>query len=218
MRYSLRCVYTCAYAYAYASNITSRIAQCGMHSGRKRCARVRVRVMHSAAMILVGVFLVALGFFPHRALAARYSEPILFRIGLASNLGEVTLELSGGETLLDLSAKEPRTLPLPGDHLIFIQSGGHLFCDGIPLGTGPVLLLPSPNGSFLTWNGRSYRGGFIITPQVSGITLVNLLHMEEYLRGVVPREAIPGWPLAALKAQAIAARTYGIVSLKRHIR
>lgn len=211
MRYNLR--------RACTRNITSRIGRyimrwgthCMPHPGRKRR-------MHPKGIVFLWAFLVILPFFPHRVLAARYPEPLLVRIGLATHLGEVTLELSGGETLLDLSAKEPRPQPLPGDLLTFNQSGGLLFCNGIPFGPGPVLLIPSPNGSFLAWNGRNYRGAFIITPQGSGINLVNLLHLEEYLRGVVPREAIPEWPLAALKAQAIAARTYSIVSLKRHIR
>ena len=40
-----------------------------------------------------------------------------------------------------------------------------------------------------------------------GITTLNL---ETYLRGVVPIEASPSWPAAALQAQAILARTYAI--------
>jgi stage II sporulation protein D len=48
------------------------------------------------------------------------------------------------------------------------------------------------------------------------LNLVNVLPMEDYLRGVLPGEVSPEWPLASLKAQAIAARTYTIASLKRH--
>jgi stage II sporulation protein D len=43
--------------------------------------------------------------------------------------------------------------------------------------------------------------------------VVNALPMESYLRGVVPAEVPAGWPAEALKAQAIAARSYSAVRL-----
>ncbi len=44
---------------------------------------------------------------------------------------------------------------------------------------------------------------------------VQLLDLEEYLRGVLPREMSPAAPLEALKAQAVAARTYALAALSR---
>ena len=41
---------------------------------------------------------------------------------------------------------------------------------------------------------------------------VQLMDLEEYLRGVVPFEMSPSWPLEALKAQAVAARTYAMAA------
>jgi stage II sporulation protein D len=46
--------------------------------------------------------------------------------------------------------------------------------------------------------------------QGAGVTAVNQVNIEEYLYSVVGSEAIPSWPLEALKAQAVAARTYAI--------
>jgi stage II sporulation protein D len=40
-------------------------------------------------------------------------------------------------------------------------------------------------------------------------TIVNM-ELDEYVRGVVPNEAYPSWPIEALKAQAVAARTYAL--------
>lgn len=45
------------------------------------------------------------------------------------------------------------------------------------------------------------------------ITLVNVLKFEDYLRGVVPSEMPASWALEALKAQAIAARSYAFYEL-----
>jgi stage II sporulation protein D len=59
----------------------------------------------------------------------------------------------------------------------------------------------------------TYRGVLEITPGVlSGITVVNAVSLEDYVQGVVPAESPASWPLEALKAQAIAARTYAITT------
>ncbi|TMD39605.1 MAG: SpoIID/LytB domain-containing protein [Chloroflexi bacterium] len=61
---------------------------------------------------------------------------------------------------------------------------------------------------------RRYAGILEIIPK-GGTTIlpVNVLPMEEYLKGVVPAEMPPYWGVEALKAQAIAGRTYGIAHL-----
>lgn len=54
----------------------------------------------------------------------------------------------------------------------------------------------------------SYRGSFECYGTGEGIVLVNELKVEEYLYGVVPSEMPSSYPMEALKAQAISARTY----------
>jgi stage II sporulation protein D len=66
--------------------------------------------------------------------------------------------------------------------------------------------------------GRRYRGRFVVRPAGSDLLLVNEIAMEQYLRGVVPVEMGPYvFPeLEALKAQAVAARTYTVAHLGDH--
>lgn len=65
------------------------------------------------------------------------------------------------------------------------------------------------------WNGRSYRGGFAIVPLDGGKQgLIDALPLDSYLYGVVSREVSSAWPLAALQAQAILARTYVATKLR----
>ncbi len=62
-------------------------------------------------------------------------------------------------------------------------------------------------------NGKGYRGVVEIFVDAAGrLRLVNAVNLEEYLRGVVPDEMGPGvYPqIEALKAQAVAARTYAV--------
>ena len=47
-----------------------------------------------------------------------------------------------------------------------------------------------------------------------GVNVINALDVEDYVRGVVPRESPASWPLEALKAQAVAARTYAVTTSK----
>ena len=64
--------------------------------------------------------------------------------------------------------------------------------------------------SFLIWNGKRYRGELVITQTDSGLLVVNRLPMDSYLRGVVPLEIgnRTSAEVAAVQAQAVAARTY----------
>lgn len=55
---------------------------------------------------------------------------------------------------------------------------------------------------------RTYRGTLTLRFYGSGARTVNSLSMENYLRSVVPAEMPGGWATEALKAQAVAARSY----------
>ncbi len=76
-----------------------------------------------------------------------------------------------------------------------------------------VAAAPSPSGAFLEVDGRPYRGYLEIAVNASNtLTVGNVVNLEDYLRGVVPAELSPeAFPeKEALKAQAIAARTYAV--------
>lgn len=60
---------------------------------------------------------------------------------------------------------------------------------------------------------RPYRGSFELLPQPAGITVVNVVPIEPYLWGVVSSEMSPSYPIEALKAQAVAARTYALKNI-----
>ena len=71
----------------------------------------------------------------------------------------------------------------------------------------------------------SYRGKMEVVKESEGLLLINELLLEEYLYSVVPSEMPAGYPMEALKAQAICARTYayryllspGLGSLGAHV-
>jgi stage II sporulation protein D len=77
---------------------------------------------------------------------------------------------------------------------------------------GPVTLRATP-GAFLTVGEKGYRGDLRVAKVGAKVQLVNVVGLEAYLLGVVPGEMPKDWPLEALKAQAVAARTYAVAHL-----
>ena len=81
---------------------------------------------------------------------------------------------------------------------------------------GPLVLRPNAPGDLVTWEGRRYRGELRVSLAPGGLLqVVNVLPVEEYLRGVVPLEIGMRQPdeRAAVEAQAIAARSYTLVRI-----
>jgi stage II sporulation protein D len=75
---------------------------------------------------------------------------------------------------------------------------------------------PADPADLLQADGTRYRGILEVRPAEDGrLTVVNVVNLEEYLRGVVPNELSPeAFPrVEALKAQAVAARTYALAHL-----
>lgn len=59
-----------------------------------------------------------------------------------------------------------------------------------------------------------YREVLTVLRSGAAATVVNQVHLDTYLRGVVPRESPASWPAQALRAQAVAARTYAYGRLR----
>jgi SpoIID/LytB domain protein len=74
---------------------------------------------------------------------------------------------------------------------------------------GPLTFLPGRSALVLD---KPYRGQLVIKAAAGGLRVVNSVGVEQYLYGVVPLEIGYAGPAEALKAQAIAARTYVISS------
>jgi stage II sporulation protein D len=112
----------------------------------------------------------------------------------------------------------------PGRTYLARSSGGAvalLGARGRKLGTYAVPLVVSGAADGLLLGGRAgngrsngrYRGTFEVRPDpLGGVDVINSVALEDYVRGVVAWESPSGWPTEALKAQAVAARTYGITT------
>jgi len=107
--------------------------------------------------------------------------------GKVRTLAAGELELGPGLKLSLEQGKEPQALP------------------------GPLTFLPGSAPLRLT---RPYRGALRLSSNGKSLQVVNLVGLELYLRGVVPDEVPDTWPPEALKAQAVAARSYAMATRK----
>jgi stage II sporulation protein D len=73
--------------------------------------------------------------------------------------------------------------------------------------TGQLWVEPS-DGGYVFIGDKWYRGRALVVPTSSGLTAVNYVDLEQYLYSVVGGEMPTNWHLEALKAQAVAARSY----------
>lgn len=81
-----------------------------------------------------------------------------------------------------------------------------------------VNIIPRGANNLLTLGEKQYRGIAKLLPDDSTVQVINVVYMEEYLRGVVPPEIGPrtSEEFEAIKAQAIAARTYAMAHLNQY--
>jgi stage II sporulation protein D len=87
-------------------------------------------------------------------------------------------------------------------------------------GTTPLGVMPRSIGGEKpeTWfRGYRYNGGFQYERRDGALlTVVNVVDIEDYVKGILPYEMSNAWPIEALKAQALCARTYALRTMYRH--
>jgi stage II sporulation protein D len=137
----------------------------------------------------------------------------MVRIALDGSVAPSRLGATGDWAVFAPGSSSPAARLQPGQELSVSRDGISLRLDPqVNVGTtaGPVIVRPLGEGSFVTWNGKRYRGELSISATDSGLLVVNQLPMDSYLRGVVPLEIgnRTAAEMAAVQAQAVAARTY----------
>jgi stage II sporulation protein D len=84
--------------------------------------------------------------------------------------------------------------------------------DGAQFKGPEALRLMGPALNFIS--DGLYRGAIEVRMEGAGVTAINELDIDTYVRGVVAGEMPSSWPLEALKAQAVTARTYALATRK----
>ncbi len=127
-------------------------------------------------------------------------------VKIASSVSAVIYDGYRDVALYEITPMKPYEIRRKGNELSIIINRKE-----VGLGTNQIVISPKEPG-YLCVKRAWYRGEFIINNMGNGLTLINDVPLEEYLKGVVPAEMPSKWGEEALKAQAIAARSYAVAT------
>ncbi len=148
---------------------------------------------------------------PEKAVAPPKLESLLsLEMRVALIRAASSAELAGEGNLLITSAESGARLNTGDLRAVTVRRSPH----GIRINSFvfPInsIRVESPDG-IIAINGKRYRGYIVLWDNGKGtFDVVNHVMLEDYLRSVVAAEMPKAWPVEALKAQAVAARTYAL--------
>jgi stage II sporulation protein D len=144
--------------------------------------------------------------------AGGVSMPQEIEVVIAAGPEPMQIDAPGGGVWSGGPGQAARVPAGPGPWIAHAEGGMIAFEEGQRL-DAPLLLKPY-RGQF-ELQGRVYRGALLLeAPEAGGLKAVNKVDPEWYLRSVVGSEMYSRWPLNALMAQAVAARTYMLNALQ----
>jgi stage II sporulation protein D len=145
------------------------------------------------------------------------AHAVPIRVLLFQNLPSFQVSIPPHYTLHAYPGRE--ALPVAeaaGWRSLVIQAGPRaILIPSLGLEAEELRVLPHDPEGVIYAGERLFRGGLEIKRRDRGLMVVNILDLEAYLYGVVPKEAPPQWEMAALRAQAIVARTYTLYKRQR---
>ncbi|MBD1863136.1 MULTISPECIES: SpoIID/LytB domain-containing protein [Trichocoleus] len=129
------------------------------------------------------------------------------QVAIAVEANSLAVGTSTPGVILDTNGQVLRELPAESAYTAQLDGSG------ITLNSWqlPSAVYIEPTEGGLVYVGdRWYRGRLLLMVRPSGLLAVNHVLLRDYLYSVVGAEVSPSWPMAALKAQAIAARSYAL--------
>ncbi|MEH2273640.1 MAG: SpoIID/LytB domain-containing protein [Nostoc sp.] len=155
----------------------------------------QIKVHHSWVSVLLWIALVA----PAQA-------SVILRVAIERGVNQVKVGSSTTGIVKDSTGRTLGELPAMSAYYAQTIPGG-VALDKWQSG----LFWIEPTGKGFVYIGdRWYRGRTLVVPTEKGLTAVNWVDDQEYLYSVLGGEMDASWPQEALKAQAIAARTYAL--------
>jgi stage II sporulation protein D len=129
------------------------------------------------------------------------------RVAIAEGASTLTISTSTTGDVLD--GNRQRLLNLSASSAYQVKADGNVLYFNSQPTTTAVWIEPGQSG-YLFVNDRWYRGRLLLVAQGSQLLAVNFVNMRDYLYSVVGSEMPPSWAMDALKAQAVAARSYAL--------
>jgi stage II sporulation protein D len=177
---------------------------------------------HGVGLSQYGSFGYARHGFSYRDILAHYYTgsridrrgPSIVRVLLQPNRSSVAFTGATRAGDRDLQEASVYRVTRSGANVVLRSTSGRrlaTYSDVVSVAGGSTLRLLGKAGNGV--NNGLYRGVLDVrTAAGSGLNAINTIDIEQYLQGVVPAESPPIWPLDALAAQAVAARSYALAT------
>ncbi|MGK2932242.1 MAG: SpoIID/LytB domain-containing protein [Solirubrobacterales bacterium] len=169
---------------------------------------------HGVGMSAYGAYGMAQHGWSHKKILRHYYSGTRIREVKKSHDVKVLINVDSGNAYfsgagracgIELNGKRTYGAKLKGSRVVLIRRNGKKLADcGRKLRT-------EATGKVVFKGLGQYRGGFIAVPGGSGtLNVINRVGINAYVKGVIPNESIPSWPMKALRAQAVASRTFAL--------
>ncbi len=184
------------------------------------------RLLICYAVVIVA-FVILIGFASSSVLAASIENTVL-RVGLIRFLRSVktvTISAAGGVSVRNTSNEQlkPSMSNCAKVNFTASQSGIAVKTDNCVLTIFHSTLTITPTRpeeplriESPTRPAKQYRGSVEISLKDGVLVLINIVGLEDYVRGVLPEEMPASYPMESLKAQAVAVRTYALANKGKH--
>jgi len=154
-----------------------------------------------------------LGFSMKSFAANMLDENLNIRVGLHRGISSVRLASDGNMIISDAGSGAVLAKVQSGNRQATL-SGNKVYFAGT---SATRLRITNENPEqVISVSGKRFRGEIELMNRNGTITVVNVIGIDQYLYGVLPAEMVPSWPIEALKAQAVAARTYALHNGSKH--
>lgn len=171
---------------------------------------------------ILAIFLFFLFIFPVSANAQKGddsdNQPDI-RVGIWSNQPNILVSADANFKVVDSDTRKVLGKFDGKQKVTIAVKEANLTVNGTAVAASKLSVLAADGiDSAIEVNRRHYRGEIEIhrTNGKQGLTVVNILPVEQYLYGVIAKEISPDWPLETVKAQAVAARTFALYSLNKY--
>lgn len=138
------------------------------------------------------------------------------KIGLLTNVEEAGIGVNVNGRMIDVNTNKTVCTAdamrgyviVPYKNAIAVKAGSQVYS----LGTNAIVLRTDSYG-YVSTKGKWYHGKLMVKNVGGKLIVINDIDLESYLKGVVPSEMPASWEFEALKAQAIAARSFALANL-----
>jgi stage II sporulation protein D len=144
------------------------------------------------------------------------AQAVSIRVLLLQNLATFYVSVPPDYTILTRPAGPSWADQAGWRSLQIAMQRGRMHLADLGMAVETVHIVPRSPDAVIYAGDKLYRGGLEVKSRDGKLMVVNTLDLEAYLYGVVPKEAPATWEMAALRAQAIIARTYALYKRARN--